>query len=145
MNTRRLERLAALRNRLRDQQSVETSEALARHVAGQERLQEAQAAEQDFAARELNALRAMTSTAEVWNLDVQRGKHSAAVERRDEEVRALHEVTVNACAKLRTRTKELKVVERVLDKERGLRAKAEQDQERREVDDIVATRAKGDA
>lgn len=145
MNTRRLERLAALRNRLRDQQSLETSEALAQHVAGQERLQAAQAAEQDFAARELNTLRCMTSTAEVWNLDVQRGLHSAQVERRDEEVRALHEVTVQARDKLRTRTKDLKVVERVLDKERVLRAKAEQDQERREVDDIVATRAKGDA
>lgn len=144
MNTQRLSRLAALRNRLRDQQSAETAEALARHVEGENQLSAARNAQQAFAAEQMHALETMTSAADSWRIEMQRGLHEAHVERHAEVARGLLEASNESRGRLRARTKDLRVVEKVLERGRLAKVKTELDRERRQVDDIVGARTKGE-
>ncbi len=143
MNTRRLARLSTLRRRLRDRQSIETGDALARLSESEQALQDARRAQADFVSAQTEALQLMTCASEAWRFAQQHELHVAHIERMGSETQALKAASQSAQAELANRTKDLRVVERVVEQRRSERIKSELKQEQRQSDDLVAGRMKG--
>lgn len=140
MNARRLERIVALRRRVRDRVSAEVAEADQRLAEGRAEVRAAEQAEADFTRTATDTLRAMTSVRTVRLLEAERTSHAAQVARRSQAVAALERDVAQAKEDLRARTRELRTSERVQDRRRQARRAREQKHEQRLVDDIVGAR-----
>lgn len=143
MNTGRMTRLSTLRRRLRDRQSIETGDALARLSESEQALHDARHAQAEFVSAQSAALQLMTCSSEVWRLAQQHELHAEHIERVGQETETLKAASRAAQAELANRTKDLRVVERAMEQRCTERFKSEQKQEQRQSDDLVAGRMKG--
>lgn len=144
MNAKRLARLAALRRRLRDQQSAKTAQAQAHLSEGERAHAAAEAAKQAFEAEARQAMLTMKRIDEMWWLERQAKLHEAHVAHVAEEVESRRALSDAARAQLRGLTKDVRVAELVLERLKNASAEAEHKREQRLVDDIVATEVGGE-